>query len=206
MRVPRLHLITDPTVRSLDETLELLPHLLQAGVEAVHLRAREIPAGSLMERARAFRRAVVPPAMFLVNDRLDVALVCEADGVQLPERGLPVPIARRLLGGGRLIGRSVHSVEAARQAEAEGCDFVLFGHVFPTESKAGAPARGLDLLGAIAAQVRVPVIAIGGIVPELVESVLAAGADGIAVIRGILAAPDPVAAVREFRQALARDR
>jgi len=201
-RLPRLHLVTDPQVCPFDRLLSLLPALLAAGIEAVHLRASALPAGELLDLARRLRRLIVPPAALIVNDRVDVALLAEADGVQLPERGLPVDAARRLLGGGRWIGRSVHDVEAAREAALTQADYLLYGHVFESASKPGVPARGLTGLRAVAGAVPLPVIAIGGVVPERVAEVVAAGAYGIAVIRGILAAEDPVAAVEAFRRAL----
>ncbi|MFN3337468.1 MAG: thiamine phosphate synthase, partial [Thermomicrobium sp.] len=159
--VPRLHLITDPAVCSFEQLYEWLPRLLQAGIDAVHLRAPGVPAGELLEVAAELRRCIVPPAVLLVNDRLDVALLCQADGVHLPERGLPVRAARELLGGGRLVGRSVHSVEAARAAAREGCDYLLYGNVYETASKPGAAARGLDALREVVHATDVPVIAIG---------------------------------------------
>ncbi len=202
MRIPRLHLVTDPDVCPFDQLLRLLPDLVAAGVDAVHLRARGVPAGELLGVARAVRRLVMPPAVLLVNDRVDVALLCEADGVQLPEAGLPIEEARRLLGRGRLIGRSVHSVAAAERAAAEGADFLVFGNVFETASKPGLPAQGLETLRTIVRAVTCPVIAIGGVTPERVPEVHAAGAHGIAVIRGILGASDPLGAVRAFGAAL----
>jgi len=204
MRVPRLHLVTDPEVCPFDRLLALLPDLVAAGVDAVHVRARDRGAGELLAVAQVARRAIVPPAVLLVNDRVDIALLSEADGVQLPERGLPPEDARRLLGRGRLVGCSVHSVSAAERAARAGADFLLFGNVYETASKPGRAAAGLEALQAVARAVPRPVVAIGGITPERVPAVLAAGARGVAVIRGILAAADPVAAVHAFRAALDR--
>jgi thiamine-phosphate pyrophosphorylase len=204
MRVPRLHLVTDPEVCPFDRLLALLPALVAAGVDGVHLRAPDRAAAELLAVAQVARRVVVPPAVLLVNDRIDAALLSEADGVQLPERGLPPEGARRLLGRGRFIGCSVHSVPAAERAAQAGADFLLFGNVFETASKPGRAAAGLEALGAVTRAVPCPVIAIGGITPERVPEVVATGAHGVAVIRGILAAPDPVAAVHAFRAALDR--
>ena len=204
MRVPRLHLVTDPEVCPFDRLLALLPALVAAGVDGVHLRARDRAAAELLAVAQVARRVVVPPAVLLVNDRIDVAVLSEADGVQLPERGLPHEGARRLLGRGRFIGCSVHSVTAAERAAQAGADFLLFGNVFETASKPGRAAAGLEVLRAVTRAVPCPVIAIGGITPERVPEVVATGAHGVAVIRGILAAPDPVAAVHAFRAALDR--
>ncbi len=200
--VPRLHLITDLTVCSFARLCELLPKLVHAGVDAIHLRAPGVAAGDLWEMAQALRRRIVPPALFLVNDRLDVALLCQADGVHLPEGGLPVRLVRDHLGEGRVVGRSVHSLETARTAAAEGCDYVIYGNVFETASKPGAAARGLDALREVVNALRIPVIAIGGITPDRVPAVRATGAHGVAVIRGILAADDPAAAARAYRRAM----
>lgn len=200
--VPRLHLITDPAVCSFEQLCEWLPRLLQAGVDAVHLRAPGVPAGELLKVAAELRRRIVPPVVLLVNDRLDVALLCQADGVHLPEQGFPVWAARGLLGRGRLIGRSVHSVEAARAAAAEGCDYLIYGNVYETASKPGTAGRGLDALREVVHATHVPVVAIGGITPDCVPAVVRMGAHGVAVIRGILAADDPIAAVRAYRQAM----
>jgi thiazole tautomerase (transcriptional regulator TenI) len=204
MRVPRLHLVTDPEVCPFDRLLALLPALVAAGVDGVHLRAPDRAAAELLAVAQVARRVVVPPAVLLVNDRIDVALLSEADGVQLPERGLPPEGARCLLGRGRFIGCSVHSVPAAERAAQAGADFLLFGNVFESASKPGRAAAGLEALRAVTRAVPCPVIAIGGITPERVPEVVATGAHGVAVIRGILAAPDPVAAVHAFRAALDR--
>ncbi|MCX2726463.1 thiamine phosphate synthase [Thermomicrobium sp. 4228-Ro] len=202
MRVPQLHLVTDPDVCPFDRLLALLPDLVAAGVDAVHVRAPDRAAGELLAVAQVARRLIVPPAVLLVNDRVDVALLSEADGVQLPERGLPPEGARRLLGRGRLVGCSVHSVTAAERAAQVGADFLLFGNVYETASKPGRAAAGLAALQAVVRAVSCPVVAIGGITPERVPAVLAAGAHGVAVIRAILAATDPVATVQAFRAAL----
>ncbi|MBX6377161.1 MAG: thiamine phosphate synthase, partial [Clostridia bacterium] len=177
----------------------------RGGAWAVQVRERDLPAADLLSLVRAVVAAVREVAgetvPVLVNDRVDVALAAPADGVHLPERGLPVREARRLLGDRALVGASAHSPAAAAAAAAAGADFVVFGHVFETASKAGLPPRGLAELAAVCAVASVPVLAIGGIGPERVPAVLAAGAAGVAVRGAVMAAPDPVAAVRALRQA-----
>jgi thiamine-phosphate diphosphorylase len=118
----------------------------------------------------------------LVSSRVDLALATGAAGVHLPENDLPVAAARALLGDGRLLGRSVHSVEAARRAALEGADYLLFGPVFATASHPGRPARGLAALEEVAAAVPVPVLAIGGIDAERARACREAGAAGFAAI------------------------
>ncbi|HEY8450171.1 MAG TPA: thiamine phosphate synthase [Bacillota bacterium] len=142
-------------------------------------------------------------AGLIVNDRCDIALACGAQGVQLPERGLPVAAAVRALGRRGLIGRSVHDREGALRAVEAGADYLLFGHVFATASKGDRPPAGPEPLARIVEEVPVPVIAIGGIDAHNLESVLATGCSGIAVVGAIAGAPDPAAAAHELRERLA---
>jgi thiamine-phosphate diphosphorylase len=119
----------------------------------------------------------------LLSSRVDLALACGAAGVHLPEQDLPVAAARRLLGGDRLVGRSVHSPAAAREAEAEGADYVVFGPVFATDSHPGRVPLGLAALREVTATVAIPVLAIGGVDAERAAVCRRAGAAGFAAIR-----------------------
>ncbi len=141
-------------------------------------------------------------ARLIINDRADIALEVGADGVHCPENGLPVGSVRRLCPKA-LIGASSHSLERAAEAGAAGADFVLFGPVFPTPSKAkyGEP-QGLDALAVVAGEAGVPVFAIGGITPENAHLCLEKGAAGVGVISAILSAEDVPAAVESFRRSL----
>ncbi|MBI5482513.1 MAG: thiamine phosphate synthase [Deltaproteobacteria bacterium] len=197
----RLYLVTDRAavpggdlVRAVERALAGVP----PGTLAVQLREQDLGGRHLLrlaEEVRGVTRAAGVP--LLVNDRVDVALAAEADGVHLPEGGLPVAEARRLLGAGRLIGASAHSAEAARAAAEAGADFVVFGPVFATPSKARyGPPQGLGPLGTAArAAGHVPVLAIGGIEPDHALECVRAGAAGVAVIRSAFGAADPAAAV-----------
>ena len=142
-------------------------------------------------------------SLFLVNDRLDLALAAEADGVHLGQDDLPVAVARRLLGPERLIGRSTHGLAQLRQAVAEGCDYVGVGPVHATPTKPGREPAGLDYVRAAAAESPLPFFAIGGIDADNLPEVLAAGATRVAVVRAISAAPDPGAASRALLATLA---
>jgi thiamine-phosphate diphosphorylase len=130
-------------------------------------------------------------------------LASGAFGVELGERSLPVARVRAWVGRRLYLGRSVHDLAGARAAAAEGADWLLFGQVYPSPSKPAGQAAGIACLAAVAAQVSVPVLAIGGIQADRVPDVLAAGAGGIAVISAVAEATDPGAAVRELAQALA---
>jgi len=193
-------LVTDRT-RPPELSLEAAVSLaVEGGANAVQLREKDLTPDDLYHTAVAVHSVVRGRALFLVNDRADVALACGADGVQLPERGLPVKAVRDIVGASCLIGRSVHSPEAAVRAEADGADYIVAGNVFETPSKPGTPAQGLDFVRAAAEAVRLPVIAIGGITHENAGDVIAAGADGVAVIGALLAEDDPKAAAQRLRR------
>jgi len=200
--VPRLHLISDRRHCPLDRFPEVARAAVLAGFDAVHLREKDLPAAEGIEAARALNRAIGDEAGLLINDRVDVALIVGAAGVQLGETSLSPRDVRALAGQSLLIGRSVHDVEGAERAAVEGADFVIAGHVYATGSKPGQPPRGLDFLAAIVAATPLPVIAVGGITPDRVPEVIAAGAHGVAVISGVLAADDPGEAAAAYHRAL----
>lgn len=187
---------------------EVVRQAVQAGVPAVQLRERGLEARELMDLASSLRTITRQAgALLLINDRLDVALACGADGVHLPQDGIPPREARQLLGPDRLIGVSTHSLAEARRAEAGGADFIVLGPVYATPSKLSyGPPRGLEVLRVVTEQVRLPVLAIGGIKTANVAEVLGAGAAGVALISAIIAAPDVPAAARTLLQALAAGR
>jgi thiamine-phosphate pyrophosphorylase len=199
---PALMLITDRSLLRGRAIEEVASQAVDGGVTAVQLREKDLSSCDLYELAMTLRAVLQGRALLLVNDRADVACVSGADGVHLPERCLPPRAVRSLVGEGCIIGRSVHSVEAAVQAEREGADYVEVGSVYETASHPGITPGGLALVRAVAEAVSLPVIAVGGIDAARVRDVLAAGADGIAVIRAILSATDPAAAARSLRHAL----
>jgi thiamine-phosphate pyrophosphorylase len=192
-----LYLITDrkqlPTGRSLVETVE---SALEGGVRAVQLREKDLSAAELYPLARELRELTARyGARLLINDRLDVALAVEADGVHLGGHSLPVAAARKILGPGKLIGVSTHRPEEATGAQRDGADFVTFGPVYFTPSKAayGEPV-GLGRLTEACATAPLPVFALGGVTLGRLPELRAAGCHRIALISAILAAADPAAA------------
>jgi thiamine-phosphate diphosphorylase len=187
--VPRLHLI-GPLAIEVADYPRIAAAAARGGCDAVHVR---LPGGSTDDVLRLARtiRQTVSGASVIVNDRLDIALVSGADGVQLGERGFSVEDAKGILPGQMLIGRSVHDVDGARVAADSGADYVLAGHVFDTPSKQDAPGRGLDWLAEIVESVSIPVIVLGGITVERIPDVVAAGAYGVAMGRELLLAEDP---------------
>ncbi|MCP9884208.1 thiamine phosphate synthase [Synechococcus sp. ATX 2A4] len=198
----RLYLITSPcqTLEALETTVTAA---LEAGVRLVQYRAKQADDGQRFAEATALRRLCARHgALFLVNDRVDLALAVEADGVHLGQGDLPPAIARRLLGPERLIGRSTHCIEQLRQAVTDGCDYVGVGPVHATPTKPGRAPVGFSYLSEAAAESPLPFFAIGGIEAGTLAPVLAAGAHGVAVVRAIMEAPDPAAASRELLAAL----
>jgi thiamine-phosphate pyrophosphorylase len=162
-------------------------HAARAGATVLQLRAPHASGREL--ELEAVTLVEISPVPVVVSSRVDAALAAGAAGVNLPEGDIGVAAARRLLGPGLMLGRSVHSPEGARSAEREGADYVIFGPVFPTPTHTGRPPVGLEALRLVAAAVSIPVLAIGGVDPDRAPACLDAGAGGWAGISAF--APDP---------------
>jgi thiamine-phosphate pyrophosphorylase len=201
----RLYLITDrrlfPDPCDFFITLE---KILEAGVTAIQLREKDLSQKDLYHMATRMRALTYKHrAKLFINDRVDVALSVRADGVQLGRESLPASAVKKISGDGFLIGISAHSIEEAVEAERDGADFITFGPVFETPSKRqfGRPI-GIDTFWKVKRLTRIPVFGIGGIQPENVRQVREAGADGIALITGILAAKDVCEKTKEYLRLL----
>ena len=204
LRRCRLYLVTSPSPR-LEAVVEAA---LQGGVRLVQYRAKEgsldaqgqpITDAQRLEQARALRALCSRyGALFLVNDRIDIAAAVQADGVHLGQGDLPPAVARELLGPEALIGRSTHAIAQLRQAVADGCDYVGVGPVNATPTKPGREPVGLDYVRQAAAEAPIPFFAIGGIEPSTLPAVQAAGGTRVAVVRAITEAADPAQASREL--------
>lgn len=203
--ISRLYAIIDPDQTGGAEVLSVTETLLSAGVRLIQYRAKRASSGELLavacEMAARVRRS---GGTFIVNDRADVALAAGADGVHVGQDDLPVELARQMMPwGSKLIGCSTHTVEQVRQADRSSADYAAFGPVFATSSKAKPDAvAGLEGLGAARRETRKPLVAIGGITVENAPSVIAAGADCVAVIGDLLHSPDVAARAREFLRVL----
>jgi len=200
--IPCLTLITDRRLCQSLSLAEAVARAVAGGVNVVQLREKDLAAAQLVPLADRLRAITQGKALLIVNGRLDVALLCAADGVHLPEKGPSVAATRRLAGDGFIIGRSVHSVEEAMKAQDEGADYVQVGAIFPTRSHAGLRPAGPALLESVAARVAIPIVAVGGITAENVGQVMRAGASGAAVISAILDSPSPTAAARRLAEAV----
>lgn len=196
----RLYLVTDRLRATGGDLLAAVGQALAGGVRAVQLREKDLPGGQLYGLALAMRELTARHgARLLINDRLDVALAAGADGVHLGVASIPPAEARRLLGRGAMIGCSTHDLREVAEAAAGGADFVTFGPVYATPSKAAyGPPVGIEALRGACKASRIPVFALGGVGPAAVRELLAAGAWGVGAIGAILSAPDPFAAARDL--------
>ena len=200
-----LYLITDRTAASRPPA-DVVEECLAVGLRAVQLREKDLEARDLLALADTLRATTQRHgARLVVNDRADVALAAGADGVQRTHASLPVSALRGITPPGFLVGASVHSEGEARDAAAQGADFIVFGPVYDTASKRRyGPPQGLAALEAVTHAVDRPVLAVGGLTPERVPEVLAAGAAGVAVIGAIYAAARPADATKAFLDALGK--
>ena len=200
----RLLLVTDRHRTRGRSLPSVLKQAVNAGLPAVQLRERDLPTSELLLLAQEIRsitsRRAVP---LIINDRVDLMLALNLDGVHLRANSLPISAVRRLAGADRLIGISTHSLAEVQEANGEGADYVVFGPIFDTPSKRqfGSPV-GLEQLAEVCSRSAVPVFAIGGVTRAFAPDVLRAGAHGVAVIGSILDRDDAAAATRELVDAL----
>lgn len=195
-----LYIILDPSVCPSRPLMEVLKTATEAGAVLFQYRNKTASMKDAYVEALALRQAAAKAgALFIVNDRCDLALAVDADGVHLGQGDLPLDLARKVLGLGKLIGISTHNPDQVREATAGKPDYLGFGPIFTPGSKQDHdPVVGLEGLRAIRSLTPLPIFAIGGIHINQVDEVIRAGADGVAVISSILKAPDIRHAVRSF--------
>ena len=205
-----LYVLTDHSFSRGRSNEEVVEEAIAGGADAIQLRDKGYTARQLLQEALKLRditrRTEIP---FIINDRVDIALAVDADGVHLGQDDLPLAWARKLLGDDKIIGISTHSLEEAMQAENDGADYIGIGSVFPTTTKpdarvvgCGQDARapGLELIAEIKRNVNIPVVAIGGIKQENVAQVGESGADCIAVVSAVVSAINVREAARSLRE------
>jgi thiamine-phosphate pyrophosphorylase len=192
LKLPPLYAILDPEQTRGRPAERVLAALLEAGVSILQLRVKSLPPVDFLElakQARAVTRA--HGCQLIINDRVDIALACGADGVHLGQDDLPLRAGRKLMGQ-KIIGISTHDLDQARAAERDGADYIGFGPMFGTRTKAtGYEARGPEMLQQIRGAVTLPIVAIGGITEANVQEVWQAGADSVAIIGDVLHDNDP---------------
>jgi thiamine-phosphate pyrophosphorylase len=199
-----LYLVTDRQQTRGRELLKVVEQALDGGVRAIQLREKDLGGKELFLLAEKMKSLCARyRASLFINERIDVVLAVDADGVQLGSDAMPIAAAREVLGGQKLIGASTHSIKEALAAERSGADFVLFGPVYFTLSKAryGSP-QGLELLQEVVEKISLPVYAIGGVKRENIAAVKKTGARGVALISAIMSAEEPSAASREMLRLL----
>ena len=202
-----LYVVLDPEASQGRDLHTLLEDVLAGGCRLVQLRDKRTPMADLYDLAHALAaRCREAGALFVVNDRADLALAVRAGGLHVGQDDLPAAAARRLLPAGMVLGVSTHDPVQARQALADGADYVAVGSIFPTPSKAGFQLVGTDLVRKLRPEIPVPLVGIGGITADNGPRVIEAGADAVAVISAVCGATDPRAATREFMARLAAAR
>ena len=181
------------------EPVALAETLLDAGARVMQLRLKDAGGRDFLAAARAIAAMCrARGAILIINDRVDIAILAEAHGVHLGQEDLPLEAARRIAGPDLIIGISTPTVDQARAAEVGGADYIGFGPMYSGGLKNIATGQGLDRLRAIRAAVKIPIVAIGGIIEARVPEVLAAGADAVAIITDVVKAPDITAKVRSI--------
>ncbi len=199
-RLHGLYVIIDPQVAPGRDELSIARQAIAGGARLIQLRDKAREKGLQLPVARALldlcREAGVP---FILNDHVDLALAVNADGVHVGQKDLPVSVVRRLVPAQMIVGCSTNNAGEALQAEADGADYVSVGRLFPTGSKEDTRPANVGTIRSVKGAVRLPVCAIGGINESNIDEVIAAGADMVAVIAAVIAAPD----VREAARRLA---
>lgn len=195
-------LTTNLCKRSVLDTARLAVY---GGAEVLQLRGRHVPEKELLKLAlelRALTREL--NTVFIINDRPDITIEVRADGLHIGQGDMPIGEARRLVGGDRLIGLSAHSLQEARQAQADGADYLGIGPVFPTSTKVQANPVGTRLIGQVVNEISIPFFAIGGINTNNIRQVLDAGAVRVAICSAIISQEDVLSAARGFCRELRR--
>jgi thiamine-phosphate pyrophosphorylase len=198
--LPRLHAVTDERIARRPDLERVAAELAGAGGAHLAFHARGHQLSGLEHFELALRLAVYPSSRLFVNDRLDIALAVGVAGVHLGQSSLPVEAARRL-DPTWWIGKSVHDLDEARAAQAEGADYLFLGPIFPTATHADRAPVGFGVLRDVV-RLGLPVMAIGGVTVERVREIREAGAYGIAAIRAVWDAPEPAAQLRRMLKEL----
>lgn len=204
--IGRLHVLTDTQLQKRFSHVELTVMAISGGADAIQFRQKHGSTREMIESASIMKELCSRAGVnLIINDRVDIAIASNADGVHLGQDDFPIPLARRLLGEEKIIGGSAGNIEEAMKCDNEGADYIGFGPVYPTMSKDDAgPAKGIELMKELKKRIRCPVIAIGGVNTLNLREIIDAGAYGIAVISAVCCAEDPAEAAKELREVLDR--
>ena len=202
-----LCVITDRALSNGLSEAEVAKLAFSGGADIVQLRMKGSDGREMLEQARKISALSERYAkFFIVNDRVDIALLSDADGVHLGQSDIPMEDAREMLGDDKIIGISVHNAKEAAEAESKGADYVSVGSVFKTSTKPDAQVRGLDAVFTVRQAVDIPVMAIGGINRGNIREVIRAGADGAAVVSAVVSQKDIASAAHELRDMILKVR
>lgn len=203
-KIGKLCVITDTAVQKKYSHFELAKMAVKGGADIIQLRDKSLPTSELIKVAvKISAYCKKHKVLFLVNDRVDIAMISDSDGVHLGKEDIPVQEARKLLGRKKIIGGTAHSLKEARQREKEGADYIGYGHIYATGSKyKPEKPKGTRELTKIVKNIKTPVLAIGGIGIENIPEIKQTGVHGVAVIGAVVKNKDPQNAVRILREAI----
>jgi len=200
-----LYAVTDRTWLKGRSFIDVIEEALKAGVTFLQLREKNLDYSSFLTLAREIKKVVdkykIP---YVINDNVDIALACGADGVHVGQKDMDAKDVRKIIGPDKILGVSAQTVEQAVAAERNGADYIGVGSVFPTSTKPDAETVSFETLREICKSVSIPVVAIGGINKDNAMKLAGSEIDGIAVVSAIFAQDDIAASVRELRQVASR--
>lgn len=197
------------TPESTDKTflLEKCAQLLEGGVDALQLRNRSLSDRDLLELGKRLKeKCAEKGALLIVNNRVDLALAIEADGIHVGHEDLPVPFVREMIGHRKIVGMSTHSLPEAISAQKLGVDYVSCGPIWATPTKPAYKPVGLNLIGLYNAALRVPYVVIGGVNENNIDQIVESGAKTVAVVRALFEANDPAQMAKTFSQKIKKNR
>jgi thiamine-phosphate pyrophosphorylase len=197
-----LYLVTDRALSRGRSNREVVEAAVKGGVSCVQIREKECSTRDFVRQARELKKLLKPLNIpLIVNDRIDVALAVEADGIHLGQTDMAIADARRIVGDDMIIGISAESLDDATQAELQGADYIGISPVFATPTKDDtAPPLGIRGVEKISQNVSIPIVGIGGLNRTNAKEIILAGADGIAVVSAVVSAPSPEQAAHELSQ------
>ncbi len=195
-----LYLVTDRGMVKRESLEKVVEEAVQGGVTLVQLREKEGDTGELYEKAKALKKILAPYHIpLIIDDRIDIMLAVDAEGVHVGQSDMPADIARKLIGNDKILGVSAHNLAEALKAEKDGADYLGVGAMYPTKTKTDATCTTKEELAKIKANVHIPVVAIGGINAHTIPDFPKGTVDGFAVVSAIMAAEEPKKAAGELR-------
>lgn len=196
-----LYLVTDPDAGKERTVQEVVEKAISGGVTMVQMREKEGDTGQLLEKAKKLKEILEENGIpFIIDDRIDIMLAVDADGVHVGQSDMPCAVARKLIGEDKILGVSVHTVEEAMKAEKEGADYLGVGAIFSTKTKKDADAVSLETLKKIVESASIPIVAIGGIHAKNAMRLQGSGIHGIAVVSAIMKAEDPMENAKALKE------